>query len=101
MAKNNCRWLKIGSTDRCNRNCVGEYCYIHNARLKKSPETNKPCIHCGKGTKNNLMICYGCGYHTVYCKHWRIKMKEAKRAEDEAKTEDEIEVKTETETAII
>ena len=93
MAKNNCQWLKIGSTDRCNKSCVGEYCHIHNARLKKSPDTNKPCIHCGKGTKNNLMICYGCGYHTIYCRQWRIKVKAAKIAE--VKTENEIEAKNE------
>ena len=87
MTKNNCQWLKIGSTDRCNKSCIGEYCHIHNARLKKSPDTNKACIHCGKGTKNKYMICHGCGYNTVYKKHWRIKVKAAKIAEAEAEAE--------------
>ena len=94
MAKNNCRWLKIGSTDRCGKSCIGEYCHIHNARLKKSPETNKPCIHCGKGTKNKYMVCRGCGYHTVYIKYWLREKRAAKKAEAKS----EVEAKNETET---
>ena len=78
MTKNKCQWLKIGSTEKCEKNCLGKYCYIHNARLKISPGT-KPCTHCGKGTKNKYMICQGCGYHSTYNKHWNRRAKAIER----------------------
>ena len=79
MTKNKCQWLTIGSTEKCDRNCLGEYCFIHNARLKKSRGT-KPCNHCGKRVKNIYMLCHDCGYHCTYNKHWNRKDR-AKRKE--------------------
>ena len=40
-----------------------------NARLKVSPGT-KPCVKCGKGTKNKYMMCHGRGYHCAFNKEW-------------------------------
>ena len=53
MAKNKCQWLKIASLDHCNRHFIGQYCWIHNARLKKSPGTT-PCIKCLKVVEINI-----------------------------------------------
>ena len=72
MAKNKCQWLTIGSTAKCDTNCLGEYCSIHNARLKKSRGT-RPCVRCGKGVKNIFMLCHDCGYHSTFNKHWNRK----------------------------
>ena len=69
MAKNKCQWLIIASLDRCNRKCYGQYCWIHNARLKKSPGTT-PCIKCGRGCRNKYSLCSKCGYHSAYTKMW-------------------------------
>ena len=82
MAKNKCQWLKIASVELCNRNCIGEYCWIHNALLKKSAGT-VPCIKCGKGCRNKYLICGRCEYHSAYTKEWnkkdRVKRKELLR----------------------
>ena len=76
MVRNKCHWLTIGSNGTCNKSikCNQDYCHIHNARLKVSPGT-KPCIKCGKGTKNKYMICSGCGYQSLYIKDWRAAKK--------------------------
>ena len=71
-AKNKCQWLKFSSHDRCNRNCIGEYCYIHNAQLKKAPGS-VPCIKCGRGCRNKYLLSSKCGYHTAYVFEWRRK----------------------------
>ena len=81
MVKNNCQWLVIGTTEKCGKNCVGEYCHIHNARFKKFPNTNKPCIHCGRGTKNDWNVCHDCGWHNIYSKNWMKRYRERKKEE--------------------
>ena len=68
-------WLIIGCTVTCNQQYFREYYRIHNSRLKLSPRT-KPCIKCGKGTKNKYMICGGCGYQCLCIKEWRAARKE-------------------------
>ena len=51
------------------------------------------------------MICNGCGYNTVYKKHWRRKVRATKiaeaEAEAEAKTEAEVEAKPKPKLTII
>ena len=79
--KNHCQWLVIGTTETCGKNCVGDYCHIHNARFKKFPNTNKPCIHCGRGTKNELGICHLCGFHKIYNKLAMRRFRARKKAE--------------------
>ena len=59
IGKNTCQWLTLGSTDRCSRRCMGEYCGVHLNRLRKSVGT-KPCKKCGKGVSNRYSLCAGC-----------------------------------------
>ena len=67
--QNNCQWLIIGSTELCNKSCIGNYCKIHLARLRQGPGT-QPCKECGKGIKNRFRFCYSCGYNTVRMSDW-------------------------------
>ena len=61
IGRNNCQWLTSGSTELCARRCIGEFCKVHLARLRKGGGT-KPCIKCGKGVYNCLSLCQDCGY---------------------------------------
>ena len=76
--KRNCQWLRIGSTQLCNRSCLGDYCKVHLARLRKSPGT-KPCTICGKGVKNKYLLCHECGYHDVSSRDWACKARALKK----------------------
>ena len=67
--KNECQWLLLGLTDRCNRRCMGTFCKVHLARLRKFPGT-KPCRGCGKGVKNKHELCINCGYRTIVNTNW-------------------------------
>ena len=69
---NRCQWLVIG------RSCMGDYCNIHLARLRKGPGTN-PCQRCGKGVKNNYRLCQNCGYHRALVREQRRKHKAFER----------------------
>ena len=66
---NKCPWLHIGSTERCGKSCMGEYCNIHIQRIRKGGGT-KPCLKCGIGVKNMYMICGQCGYHSASTRDW-------------------------------
>ena len=58
---NNCEWLLLGSVEVCGKSCMGKYCKAHNARIAKGGGTSA-CTICGKGVKNQFMVCSGCGY---------------------------------------
>ena len=66
---NKCGWLLLGKNNICGRNCKGEYCYIHNAKLVRGGGTGA-CTVCGKGVKNPYLVCNICGYYKVYDKKW-------------------------------
>ena len=63
IGRNNCQWLTSGSTELCARRCIGEFCKVHLARLRKGGGT-KPCKRCGKGVYNRFSLCHGCGCET-------------------------------------
>ena len=54
--QNTCQWLVIGSTELCGKNCFGDHCKIHLARLRRGSGT-QPCTECGKGVKNRFRLC--------------------------------------------
>ena len=58
---NKCTWLKIQSTQFCSKNCIKQYCAIHNAILRKGRKAPNPCQVCGKGTQSESKICKHCG----------------------------------------
>ena len=55
MAKSTYQWLKIASVELCNRNCVGQYCWVHNAQLKQSAGAI-PRIKCKMGLEMNILF---------------------------------------------
>ena len=63
---NSCEWLLLGKTEVCGKSCMGKYCKTHNARIAKGGSTI-----CGKGVKNQFMVCKGCGYHRVLVRFWQ------------------------------
>jgi hypothetical protein len=60
LADNRCEWLVYRTTDKCNKRCVGNYCAVHNAQLKRGNRTF-PCNTCGRGI-NHIGTCYKCKY---------------------------------------
>ena len=70
--KNQCQWLVLSSTELCGRSCLGTYCKIHLARLRKGSGT-KPCLVCGKGIVNKFLLCQAHGYENKKVKAWQQK----------------------------
>jgi len=70
--KNQCQWLVLSSTELCERSCIGDYCKIHLARLRKGTGT-KPCLICGKGVVNKFSLCRAHGYENEKVKAWQQK----------------------------
>lgn len=60
MVKNHCKYLSVGQKNVCGKNCVGEYCAVHNMRLKTYVNPPSPCIVCGAGTFRSIQICAEC-----------------------------------------
>jgi len=60
LASNKCEWLMYRTTEKCNKNCVGHYCAVHNAQIKRGIKTF-PCDNCKRGI-NHLGTCYKCNY---------------------------------------
>ena len=76
--RNNCLWLKLVSEELCNRSCMGEFCKVHLALLRKGSRVH-PCKICGKGVRNSLMLCRGCGYVREWCHRQKIFAEEFER----------------------
>ena len=70
--KNQCLWLVLSSTELCGRSCLGAYCKIHLARLRKGGGT-KPCLVCGRGVINKFLLCRAHGYENENVKAWQQK----------------------------
>ena len=70
--KNQCLWLVLSSTELCGRSCLGAYCKIHLARLRKGSST-KPCLVCGRGVINKFFLCRVHGYENEKVKAWQQK----------------------------
>jgi hypothetical protein len=70
IGKNQCRWRTIGSTDNCGKSCLGDYCWVHMARLRHSRGT-RPCSVCGRGVKNVYDLCQNCGYKRAFMQNWK------------------------------
>ena len=68
LANNRCKWLVYRTIEKCNKKCVGDYCAIHNAQIKRGTNTF-PCNTCGRGI-NHLGMCYKCKY---FANHKRTK----------------------------
>ena len=58
---NTCTWLKIGTNELCNKNCINTYCKIHNYQIKRGFTCPNPCRKCGKGTNSESYLCRPCG----------------------------------------
>ena len=67
---NSCEWLSLGKTEVCGKSCIGKYCSVHNARIAKGG-SNSACTICGKGVKNQFMVCKGCGYVKTWMRFWQ------------------------------
>ena len=74
----NCSWLLLGSTERCNRSCLKGYCKIHLMRLRKCGGT-QPCKSCGVGIKNDLRLCIACGYEREKSKQYMRRLRAFER----------------------
>ena len=72
--QNECQWLVIGSTELCRKSCLGDYCKVHLARLRRGPGT-QPCMVCGKGVKNRFKLCEGGGYYKAQIRAWHRNRK--------------------------
>ena len=70
----------MSSVELCGRRCMGEYCKVHLARLRKGPGT-KPCRVCGVGVKNKLSLCLRCGYKN---EHMKLLHREQRAVEKES-----------------
>jgi predicted amidophosphoribosyltransferase len=70
VGKNQCSWRIIGSVDNCGKSCMGVYCWVHIARLRKGHGT-RPCSVCGKGVKNVFDLCQNCGYMNAFMRKWK------------------------------
>ena len=68
--QNTCQWLVIGSTELCGKSCLGYYCKIHFARLRRGSGI-QPCMECGKGVKSRFRLCLDCGYRTTRMRAWQ------------------------------
>ena len=75
---NKCTWLTRRKFTNCNKNCVGEYCAIHNFKFKKGGRVY-PCTGCGIGVSNVYKLCMKCGYVSVYKKDMYQKRKHEKQ----------------------
>ena len=62
---NKCKWVKLGRTEMCEKNCLGEYCYKHNARIKNNHH-NRICEKCGLGIRTDIGLCIPCGSRILY-----------------------------------
>ena len=52
--------LLIGSLNHCGKSCLGEYCKLHLARMRRESLTSIPCRRCGKGTQSVTYLCGLC-----------------------------------------
>ena len=78
---NACMWLTIQSLKPCSRNCVGEFCAIHNALLKRGGKMSQPCWKCKKGTQSEIQICKHCGSSNARQKLNNIEKKTKRKFE--------------------
>ena len=60
---NTCQWLALSSTQLCGKSCLGVFCKIHLARLRKG---QCACQRCGVGVKTALAMCKRCGSAAYY-----------------------------------
>ena len=56
-----CTWLKCGSTELCNKNCLKQYCKVHLLQIRQNHTPLRPCRGCGKGTNSESLLCRPCG----------------------------------------
>ena len=56
-----CGWLLIGSLNHCGKSCLGEYCNVHLARIRRESPIPIPCRRCGKGTQSETYLSGLCG----------------------------------------
>ena len=66
---NKCAWLKRGEAKECGKSCLGEYCKIHLAKIRKHGKIPVPCRSCGKGVLSEIPLCRACGREKVRHKH--------------------------------
>ena len=64
-----CAWLKVGETENCKKSCIGEYCKVHLARIRRKSKILIPCRSCGKGVLSEIHLCQACGRDKVHRKH--------------------------------
>ena len=52
--------LLRGLGELCSRPCRGQYCYVHNAHIKKSQKITTLCTECDKPTMSKYSLCTTC-----------------------------------------
>ena len=67
--QNCCSWLKIGDRVQCGKSCLGVYCKVHLAAIRKKGRVSVPCRCCGKGVLSQIQICRACGRDKVRHQH--------------------------------
>ena len=66
---NKCAWLKVGDTENCKKSCIGEYCKVHLARIRRKSIIPVPCRSCGKDVQSEIHLCQACGRDKVHHRH--------------------------------
>ena len=56
-----CEWLKSGSVNQCDKNCVKQYCKVHLCQIRNGHTPPRPCRSCGVGTNSETLLCRPCG----------------------------------------
>ena len=70
---NLCEWLKVGETENCGKCCIGVYCKVHLARIRRKSKTPVPCRSCGKGVQREIYLCQVCGRERIRYKHQALQ----------------------------
>jgi hypothetical protein len=78
FGKNNCKWVKIGVINKCNKSCMKEYCGIHMNSIYKG-HTNRTCTICGIGIKGACGLCIAHGRNVERMKPYNKVTSERRR----------------------
>ena len=62
-------WLKVGEIENCKKSCIGEYCKVHLARIRRKSTIPVPYRSCGKGVQSEIHLFQAYGRDKVHRKH--------------------------------
>ena len=54
---NTCRWLIVGRSERCEKQCINDFCGIHRAATPPARDRAQTLQEMQKGTKSEIQLC--------------------------------------------